>query len=86
MACHSCGVEFFTQGPIGSEAPTLSETKSLYDSSDCPLKNSSSKCLYTAQGVFMCVTDARDMGVVDNESMMMEPLRDSSKFKSLAPW
>ena len=81
MSCLSCsGFEHFTQGP-----PPTQE-------GGCQGKSSTNTCLYTAQGVFMCMKgdkpdiNVKSMGVVDNESMMLEVTRDSSKFKNAAPW
>ena len=84
MNCHSCGgFEHFTQ-----EQEIEDEKKSY----GCDSKETSSKCLYTAQGVFMCIRNnkadlnTKDMGIVDNESMIMESVRDSRMFKNSAPW
>ena len=88
MACHSCGVEFFTQYPTQSETIYQKEV----ENTGCSLKENTTQCLYTAQGVFVCLKDnkvdtsVRDMGIVDNESMMMESTRDSCKFKNAAQW
>ena len=82
--CNSCGAfEHFT------EAPTLQEKET--GCSGFPGKDSSKQCLYTAQGMFMCIQDNKldlygKIGMVDNESMMMEAVRDCKKFKNAAPW
>ena len=84
MACHSCGVGF--------EHFTQSESVTGGLGSACAGKSSANKCLYTAQGVFMCMKDdkpdinVKSMGIVDNESMMMEVHREKSTFKNAAPW
>ena len=86
MECHSCGgFEHFTQQEQEQEQERGTSTA-------CAGKSTTNKCLYTAQGVFMCIRDdkpdinVKNMGIVDNESMLLEPQRDNSRFRHAAPW
>lgn len=87
MACHSCsGFEHFTNNEE-HESSVYQETPKK-----CSVKEGASKCLYTAQGVFLCVREdkpdmfVKNTGIVDNESILMDPFQTSNKFKDSAPW
>jgi hypothetical protein len=84
MACHSCGgFEHFTQQDSMNPLVGKTETKN-----SCPTKETMSKCMYSAQGVFVCSVDAENnsKGVANNLDMMMESVRDKRTFNSAAPW
>lgn len=84
MACHSCGgFEHFTQQEPTNPLVGKTETKS-----SCPTKEVMSKCMYSAQGVFVCSVDSENnsKGVANNLDMMMESVRDKRTFNSAAPW
>lgn len=82
MACHSCGIGFehFTDSP----SPLIGQEQGKKAS--CPTKEMMSKCMYSAQGVFVCSLDDPSVrSVADNTFMVRESVRDNKAFRNAAP-
>lgn len=81
MACHSCGIEFFTEEPKQTVGDSVGEKKS------CPGLDGMSRCMYTAQGMFVCTNEKDTLSKgVSNVDMWKENTRQDRAFSTASLW